>query len=88
LLEGYRVFVCDRSGEGKRARNNAEVLRDLAAALGAEVVPARGCTLCIITGGTGRPTIVPPEVPVVEEEWLFSSTERYLAVDMAPWLVK
>jgi len=87
LLEGYRVHVADRSGEGKRARSNAEVIRELAAALGADVVPARGCSLCIITGGTDRPAVVAADVPVVEEEWLFTSTERYELVDTAPWLV-
>jgi hypothetical protein len=52
-----------------------------------QVVPARGCTLCITTGGAGRPATVPAATRVVGEEWLFDSIEVYEALPLDRWLV-
>eukprot|EP00951_Prasinocladus_malaysianus_P008875 scaffold64552_cov44-Prasinocladus_malaysianus.AAC.1 len=86
LLEDFRIFVCDRSGD-ESSRSNADIIRSLASALGAQVVPARGCTLCIVTGGSGRPSYLARTVVAVEEEWLFHSIEKYEVLDMSKWLV-
>jgi hypothetical protein len=42
-----------------------------------QVVPPKGCTLCVVVGGGGRPTHIPKQVPAVKEEWLLIAAERF-----------
>jgi hypothetical protein len=59
-------------------------LQRLVLSLGAKVVPARSCDLCIITSGSHVPAGLPAAALAVAEEWLLATAEAGARADMTP----
>ncbi|KAL3133363.1 hypothetical protein ABBQ38_007235 [Trebouxia sp. C0009 RCD-2024] len=78
LLHGKRVYVhvAEAAKKGPSAGNGGP-LRRLVTALGGKISGAKGCDLCIVSGGCSRPSNLSSEVTAVREEWLLKGAEQY-----------
>lgn len=48
-----------------------------------QVVPPKDCSVCVVVGGSSRPSHLPKQVPAVREEWLLVAAERFEVPNMS-----